>query len=413
MTAGRLSEMFGAGQVETDAFLRTLGWRRVAEQEYDDQALGRRRRSTSRRTPRASTPTSRARTATDISLEYAALGFANDYKPEKWTPVDSVAWLKAMAWDLRGNMQDEIDRSLMTSRLDASSRSTTCTRTYPYDRNKPIVAGGRYDEPPPATFDPARPGRRAPRRHGGTGRARAPRDRRGSAALQTQLAAPLRGPGRRSRGRSARTATASAPTPGSSPASTPPPASRCSPTTRTCRRSCRPSGTRWACTAGTVSAQVPVRRLRLHLLRHARRGHRPQPGHRLGHDQPRRRRHRPLPGEAHRRRLPVRRQGEAVRPPARRPSRSRAARAKKITVRDTNNGPAALRPQRRAAQGRREGPRRQRRPRPRRRLRRRAALDRAGPRQVHGRRLRASTGAKDFNDFRAAAARLRRSPRRT
>ena len=37
LTAGRLSEMFGAGQVENDAFLRTLGLRRVAQQEYDTQ----------------------------------------------------------------------------------------------------------------------------------------------------------------------------------------------------------------------------------------------------------------------------------------------------------------------------------------------------------------------------------------
>ena len=40
------------------------------------------------------------------SVEYAALGFLNDYAPEPWDPVDSVAWLKAMAWDLRGNMED-------------------------------------------------------------------------------------------------------------------------------------------------------------------------------------------------------------------------------------------------------------------------------------------------------------------
>jgi len=37
MTSGRLSEMFGSGQVETDAFLRTLGWRQVAQEEYDHQ----------------------------------------------------------------------------------------------------------------------------------------------------------------------------------------------------------------------------------------------------------------------------------------------------------------------------------------------------------------------------------------
>ena len=33
VTAGRLAELFGPSQVATDAFLRTLGWRRVAEQE--------------------------------------------------------------------------------------------------------------------------------------------------------------------------------------------------------------------------------------------------------------------------------------------------------------------------------------------------------------------------------------------
>ena len=33
VTAGRLSELFGEDAVETDEFVRTMGWRRVAEQE--------------------------------------------------------------------------------------------------------------------------------------------------------------------------------------------------------------------------------------------------------------------------------------------------------------------------------------------------------------------------------------------
>ena len=33
VTAGRLSELFGPDQLDTDEFVRTLGWRRVAEQE--------------------------------------------------------------------------------------------------------------------------------------------------------------------------------------------------------------------------------------------------------------------------------------------------------------------------------------------------------------------------------------------
>ncbi len=35
ITAGRLSEMFGKSQIEADSFLRTLGWRKIAEEELD------------------------------------------------------------------------------------------------------------------------------------------------------------------------------------------------------------------------------------------------------------------------------------------------------------------------------------------------------------------------------------------
>ena len=80
------------------------------------------------------------------SLEYAVLGLQNaDYEIEPWTPVDSVSWLKAMAWDLRGNMQDEIDRALMTSRL-GPKQIADLYPAYPYDRNKTIVQTGSYDE---------------------------------------------------------------------------------------------------------------------------------------------------------------------------------------------------------------------------------------------------------------------------
>jgi penicillin amidase len=33
LAAGRLSELFGSSQFETDTYIRTLGWRRVAQQE--------------------------------------------------------------------------------------------------------------------------------------------------------------------------------------------------------------------------------------------------------------------------------------------------------------------------------------------------------------------------------------------
>lgn len=113
MTAGRLSEMFGSGQVETDSFLRTLGWRKVAQEEYDTVLSDETKKNLQSYADGVNAYL-KGRDGADISVEYAALGFTNDYKPTEWSPVDSVAWLKAMAWDLRGNMQDEIDRSLMT-----------------------------------------------------------------------------------------------------------------------------------------------------------------------------------------------------------------------------------------------------------------------------------------------------------
>ncbi|REK92222.1 penicillin acylase family protein [Streptomyces inhibens] len=140
MTAGRLSEMFGKSQVKTDSFLRTLGWHEVAQKEYDTKLSP----STKKYLQAYSAGVNaylKDHKGSALSLEYAALDFENDYQPEKWTPVDSVAWLKAMAWDLRGNMQEEIDRSLMASRF-TPAQIAQLYPAYPYKRNKPIVDGG-------------------------------------------------------------------------------------------------------------------------------------------------------------------------------------------------------------------------------------------------------------------------------
>jgi penicillin amidase len=151
MTAGRLSEMFGSGQVGTDAFLRTLGWRKVAQKEYDTVLSADTKKNLQAYADGVNAYL-KGRDGKDISVEYAALGLTNDYKPTKWTPVDSVAWLKAMAWDLRGNMQDEIDRSLMTSRL-SKKQIEDLYPEYPYDAHDPIVSEGAIS-PATGTFDP-------------------------------------------------------------------------------------------------------------------------------------------------------------------------------------------------------------------------------------------------------------------
>ncbi|MEU5888563.1 penicillin acylase family protein [Streptomyces sp. NPDC047461] len=144
MTSGRLSEMFGKSQVKNDEFLRTLGWDRVAKKEYDTK-LSASTKKYLQAYAKGVNAYLDGKDGKEISLEYAALGFVNDYKPQQWTPVDSVSWLKAMAWDLRGNMEDEVDRALMTSRL-GPKQIKDLYPDYPYSRNKAIVQEGQYDE---------------------------------------------------------------------------------------------------------------------------------------------------------------------------------------------------------------------------------------------------------------------------
>ncbi|HEX5837985.1 MAG TPA: penicillin acylase family protein, partial [Anaerolineales bacterium] len=114
--SGTLSEMFGAGQVETDTFLRTLGWRQTAEQEY--AALDPISRAIIDSYTEGVNAYLKDHDTTALSLEYSVLGLLSpDYKIAPWTPVNSLTWGKAMAWDLRGNMGEEIERAVLLKTL--------------------------------------------------------------------------------------------------------------------------------------------------------------------------------------------------------------------------------------------------------------------------------------------------------
>ncbi len=116
ITSGRLAELFGADQVETDAFVRTLGWAEVARAELPLIS------PESRRYFDAYADGVNAwldgHDGGELGLAYTLLGLTGgDDVPDPWTPVDSLSWLKAMAWDLRGNMQDEATRALLAAEL--------------------------------------------------------------------------------------------------------------------------------------------------------------------------------------------------------------------------------------------------------------------------------------------------------
>jgi penicillin amidase len=114
VTAGRLSELFGESTVETDKFVRTLGWREVAEREVP--LLSPETRNAFEAYADGVNAYLEERSVSELGVEYTVLRATGlDYEPEPWSTADSVAWFKAMAWDLRGNMTDEIDRVLALS----------------------------------------------------------------------------------------------------------------------------------------------------------------------------------------------------------------------------------------------------------------------------------------------------------
>jgi penicillin G amidase len=139
VTAGRLAELFGPDQVASDAYLRTLGWRQVVAQEWNQLAPATRHYLQSYADGVNAWLASNS--GGEASLEYSVLGLTNrDYTIEKWGPLDSLAWLKAMAWDLWGNLPSEVNRALLLANGLTREQVERLYPGYPYDRHEPIVS---------------------------------------------------------------------------------------------------------------------------------------------------------------------------------------------------------------------------------------------------------------------------------
>ena len=139
ITAGRLSEMVGQDGVDTDRVIRTMGWRRVAEAELPTLA------PTTRQYLQAyadgvNAYIKAAGSPDKMGLEYTVLGQKfPDYRVEPWSPVDSLAWLKAMAWDLRGDYDNELTRARLSGRI-SPARLAQIFPPYPIGSHPPILS---------------------------------------------------------------------------------------------------------------------------------------------------------------------------------------------------------------------------------------------------------------------------------
>jgi len=100
--AGRLSEMFGESQVETDIYLRTMGWSRIAQEE--SQNLDTSARNILQSYTDGVNAYLSEHQGAKLSFEYVLLGIlSSGYAPEKWDITHTLTWAKVMAFDLSDN----------------------------------------------------------------------------------------------------------------------------------------------------------------------------------------------------------------------------------------------------------------------------------------------------------------------
>ena len=126
ISAGRLAEMLGASQIDTDRFIRTLGWRVAAQRDMDAMS------ETTRAVLAAYTAGVNAwldANRRSLGLAFLATGDA----PEPWTDLDTVAWAKVQAWNLGGNFRTEVFRYLADAQLGDPARTDELFPTYKDD----------------------------------------------------------------------------------------------------------------------------------------------------------------------------------------------------------------------------------------------------------------------------------------
>lgn len=140
---GQLAELMGDadGALDSDKVARTLGWRRVAEAEWD--LLDQRTRDYLQAYADGVNAYLSGRSLAQISLEYVELQRTLDISaPAEWTPIDSLAWLKAMAWNLRSNYFEELDRAVAYTAMQSVDRVNELFPPYADGNNPPILAAG-------------------------------------------------------------------------------------------------------------------------------------------------------------------------------------------------------------------------------------------------------------------------------
>jgi len=138
--SGRVEELTGKDDdlLATDIFIRTLGWRRVAEEEangYDDETMAHLQAFAD-----GVNAYIMGRTPGELAVEYSVLRLVGvEIEVEPWTPVDTLAFAKVMAWELGPGTSSEQERSTLYELLGQEMADRLLTPPWPYGEKPTII----------------------------------------------------------------------------------------------------------------------------------------------------------------------------------------------------------------------------------------------------------------------------------
>jgi penicillin amidase len=137
---GRLSELFGKGALNQDKFIRTLGWHHTAEEEVKNLSP---EIKAILESYAAGVNAYILNNASTLSFEFNLLNLqGRNWKPEPWTPANTLTWGKAMSWNLGDNFDSEIIRAAVIEKGGSELAEAVIP---PYPKDMPVIVPSKSD----------------------------------------------------------------------------------------------------------------------------------------------------------------------------------------------------------------------------------------------------------------------------
>jgi penicillin amidase len=139
VSTGRLSEIAGEATIDSDRFIRTMGWHRMAANNIAYLEANEPELIASLEAYSEGVNAYIGQQGDNISINYTILGLVNEkWEIEPWLPLHTIAWGVVMADDLSGNWGEEIERAEAIKALGASAVANL-TPAYDYSQ-RPVIA---------------------------------------------------------------------------------------------------------------------------------------------------------------------------------------------------------------------------------------------------------------------------------